>query len=213
MTGFGGGDALNIAATWRAAMVTIAVWSYFVGGRAIFRLAQYLLAGLATGYLLLLALREVLWPLVVSPLIDDPAQPLLWLAVVLAAVLIGVRWLPSAAVAVPVALLIAGAAAFALAGAVVGTILPQVGAAMIPSTETPAGLLNGLLSMVITILVLAAFLHGTRPGRLGTSAARAGRWLLLGGIGGWLGFLVVSRLAVLVDRVHFLLGDWLGLVR
>jgi len=213
VTGFGGGDALNLAATWLAAAVTIGVWSYFVGGGAIFRLAQYLLAGLATGYLVLLALREVLWPMLVSPLIDDPAQPLLWLALVLAVVVIGVRWLPSAVVAIPVALLIAGAAAFALAGAVVGTILPQVGAAMIPPTETPFGLLNGLLSMIITILVLAAFLHGTRPGRLGASAARAGRWLLLGGIGGWLGFLVVSRLAVLVDRIHFLLGDWLGLVR
>ena len=44
-----------------------------------------------------------------------------------------------------------------------------------------------------------------------TAAAGAGRWLLIGGIGGWLGFLIVSRLILLVDRVGFLLGDWLGL--
>jgi len=44
-------------------------------------------------------------------------------------------------------------------------------------------------------------------------AAAAGRWLMLGGIGAWLGFLLTSRLALLVDRVEFLLGDWLGLLR
>ena len=44
------------------------------------------------------------------------------------------------------------------------------------------------------------------------AAAGAGRWLLIGGIGGWLGFLILSRLILLVDRIGFLLGDWLGLV-
>jgi len=33
------------------------------------------------------------------------------------------------------------------------------------------------------------------------------------GIGGWLGFLVVSRLALLVDRVGFLLANWLTVLR
>ena len=213
MTGFADGSPAGIAATWVSAAVTIAVWSYFVGGGRVFRLAQYLLAGLATGYLVLLGVREVLIPQLVSPLVDDPAQPVLWVALVFVAIVIAVRWLPDSVVALPVALLVAATAAFALGGAVVGTVLPQVGAGMIAPTETPIGLGSGLLAMLITVLVVVGFVHGTRTGRLGSSAAVAGRWLLLGGIGGWLGFLLVSRLALLVDRMHFLLGDWLGLVR
>jgi hypothetical protein len=213
VNGFAGGDAAGIAATWVGAAVTIGVWSYFVGGGRIFRLAQYLLAGLATGYLVVLGVREVLVPQLVSPLVDDPAQPLLWIALLFVVIVIAIRWLPPSVVALPLALLIAGTAAFALAGAVVGTVLPQLGAGMLAPSETSIGLLNGLISMVITVLVVAAFTHGTRPGRLGASAIVAGRWLLLAGIGGWMGFLVVSRLALLVDRMHFLLGDWLGLVR
>jgi len=50
-------------------------------------------------------------------------------------------------------------------------------------------------------------------GRLLTAAASVGRWLLIAGIGGWLGFLILSRLVLLVDRVGFLMGDWLGLIR
>lgn len=213
MSGFGGTDPASIVATWVGAAVTIGVWSYFVGGGRIFRLAQYLLAGLATGYLLVIGVREILVPQLFAPLVDDPAQPLLWVALAFVAIVVGVRWLPSSVAALPIAVLVGGTAAFALAGAVVGTVLPQMGAGMMAPSATPVGLVNGLVSMVITVLVAAAFMHGTRPGRVGASAAATGRWLLLGGIGGWLGFLVVSRLALLVDRLHFLLGDWLGLVR
>jgi hypothetical protein len=45
------------------------------------------------------------------------------------------------------------------------------------------------------------------------AAAGAGRWLLVAGIGGWLGYLIFSRLLLLLDRLGFLLGDLLGLAR
>jgi hypothetical protein len=201
------------AATWVAAVVTVAVWSYFAGAQRIFRLAQYLLAGLATGFLALLAVREVLWPLLVEPLLSDPAaDPVPWVGSALVGLLVGARWLPPLAGSVPIAMLVAATAAFALGGAVVGTLLPQLGATLLPLAVGPADLVNGLISGTITVLVLFGFLHGVRRGRAAGLAAGTGRWLLLGGIGGWLGFLLVSRLALLVDRVGFLLGDWLGLV-
>ena len=66
---------------------------------------------------------------------------------------------------------------------------------------------------VVTILVTLSFLHGAPRGRVGTGAARLGRWLLLAGLGGWLGYLILSRLILLIDRIGFLLGDWLGIGR
>jgi hypothetical protein len=213
MNGLVGTDAAGTAATWVAAVVTVAVWSYFAGAHRVFRLSQYLLAGLATGFLVLVAVREVLWPLLVAPLLADPAaDPVPWIGLVLVGMLVGARWLPPVAGSVPIAVLVAATAAFALGGAVVGTLLPQVGASVVPVAAGPRDVVNGLISGAITALVLFGFLHGVRRGRASGIAAGTGRWLLLGGIGGWLGFLLVSRLALLVDRVGFLLGDWLGLV-
>ena len=65
---------------------------------------------------------------------------------------------------------------------------------------------------VVTGLVLIGFLHGSPRGRILGTAASTGRWLLLGGIGGWLGYLLLSRLVLLLDRIAFLLGDWLGML-
>jgi hypothetical protein len=214
VTGFFADGLAGTVATWVGALVTIGVWAYLMGERRFFRLAQHLLAGLATGYLVLLAVREVLVPRLLQPLAADPgANALLWPALALALAMAGARWLPRPVVAVPVAILVAGTAAFALGGAVVGTIMPQLAGVVLAPGLAPNDLVNGLLGLAISALVLAAFLHGMPRGRLLVGAAGTGRWLMLGGIGGWLGFLLVSRLAMLVDRLGFLLGDWLGIAR
>jgi len=214
MNGFAGADLGGTVATWVAAMATIAVWSYLVGWRRLFVLMQHLLAGLATGYLVLLAIRDVLVPRLVVPLIEDPRdRPLLVVALVLVGMLVAASWLPRRAMAPVAAILVGGIAAFALGGAVVGTVLPQIAAALPTTGAASPDLAGQVISLAITSLVLLAFLHGAPRGRLTTRAAVLGRWLLVGGIGGWLGFLVVSRLSLLVDRVAFLLGDWLTVLR
>jgi hypothetical protein len=213
MTGFYPEGLAGTVATWVAALVTILVFSYLLGERRLFRLAQHLLAGLATGYLVLLAVREVLIPRLVEPIGSGAANPLLWIAALLVLAMAGAAWLPRPVVAVPVAVLVAATAAFALGGAVAGTLMPQLGAALVPAGVGPAELAGSIASLVITVLVLLAFLHGSPRRRVVVGAAGAGRWLLLGGIGGWLGFLLVSRLSLLVDRVGFLLNGWLGIGR
>lgn len=211
VSGFAGNDPAGVAATWVAAAVTIAVFAYLLGERRLFGIAQRLLAGLATGYVVVISIREVLVPRLVEPLVSAPtANLLLWPAAALVAILAGARWLPRRVVAVPVAVLVAGTAAFALGGAVAGTILPQLAGGLLTAGSTAGGLLSGLLAMVITALVLLVFLHGLPRGRLAAGTVGVGRWLLVGGIGGWFGFLLVSRLALLVDRLSFLLHDWLG---
>jgi hypothetical protein len=213
MNGFFPDGLAGTVATWTAALVTILVWAYLFGERRFFRLAQHLLAGLATGYLVLLAIREVLIPRLLEPIGSGSANPLLYVAALLALAMVGAAWLPRSIVAVPVAVLVAATAAFALGGAVAGTLMPQLGASLIAPGLGAGQLVGSAISLAITVLVLTAFLHGAPRSRMLVGAAGAGRWLLLGGIGGWLGFLLVSRLSLLVDRVAFLLNGWLGIGR
>lgn len=214
MSGFFGGGPADQLATWVAAIATVAVLGGLLGERRIFSWSQHLLAGLATGFLALIALTDVIGPRLVQPLAADPGgRPELWLGVALAAVTAAAPWLPRPVAGLPASIAIGALAAFALGGAVLGTLLPQLDASIVRQAGSPAATVGGAVAAVITGLVLIGFLHGVPRGRLLTSAARAGRWLLLAGLGGWLGFLLLSRLILLVDRIGFLLGDWLGLGR
>jgi len=213
MSGFFGTTAADVAATWVAAIVTLVVLGGLIGERRLFGWSQHLLAGLATGFLALIALTEVIGPRLVQPLVADPAaRPELWAGVALAATAAAAPWLPRQLSVIPASIAIGSLAAFALGGAVIGTLLPQIDASTVRPGGSVAATVVGALAAAVTGLVLIGFLHGMPRGRLLIAAAGSGRWLLIGGLGGWLGFLIVSRLILLVDRIAFLLGDWLGLV-
>lgn len=214
MTGFFGPDPAGVVGTWTAALATLVVWGYLVGERRAFRWSQYLLAGLLTGYLVVLAVREVLVPRLIEPLLAAPAERLdLWPAALLVAAIIGARQLPRVVSTVPISFLVAGVVAFALGGAVVGTILPQLAAGVRIGGADPLGIVAGIGGAMITALVLSTFLQGV-PARGGLRAAAAGgRWLIVAGMGAWLGVLLMTALILLVDRITFLLDDWLGLLR
>ncbi|MDP9270812.1 MAG: hypothetical protein M3P14_07575 [Chloroflexota bacterium] len=214
MSEFFESGSAGTAATWIAALATLAVWSYLAGERRLLRAAQLLLAGLATGYLALVAIREVLVPQLLSPVVNSAsAHPELLVDLVLVTIMAGALYLPRRLVAGPAAVVVGGTAGFALGGAVTGTLLPQLAAGIVNSGSGAGGAISGIIGLAITVPVLLAFLHGTPRGAVVSGAARAGRWFIVGGLGAWLGFLLLSRLSLLVDRIGFLLGDWLGLLR
>ena len=212
MSGFFGSGPADQLATWVAAIATIAVLGGMLGERRVFGWSQHLLAGLATGFLGLLAVSEVIVPRLIEPLAAGSRRFELVLGLGLVAVAAASPWLPRVATAVPLSIAIGALAAFALGGAVVGTLLPQLAAAVARPEPTVVATVAGVAGAAITALVLLAFVHGTPRGRLVGAAASTGRWLMLAGLGGWLGYLLFSRLVLLIDRLAFLLGDWLGLV-
>jgi hypothetical protein len=209
-----GSGAWEVAATWVAAAATIVVLGGLLGERRAFGWSQHLLAGLATGFLALLAITEVIVPRLVEPLVADPTgQPELWLGLVAVGAAAGTPWLPRPIAGIPIGITIAALAAFAFGGAIIGTLLPQLASAIAVREPTLAATGIAAAAAVVTILVTLSFLHGAPRGRVGIGAARLGRWLLLAGLGGWLGYLILSRLILLIDRIGFLLGDWLGIGR
>lgn len=214
MNGLFGAETVDLVATWVAAVVTLVVLGGLLGERRLFGWSQHLLAGLATGFLALIAITEVIVPRLVAPIADGGAGRVeLWIGLGLVGATAAAPWLPRVVSALPVSLVIGSLAAFALGGAVIGTILPQLVAATAIERGDSASLTTGVVAAGISGLVLIGFLHGVPRGRVLTAASSAGRWLLVAGIGGWLGYLLMSRLVLLLDRIGFLLGDWLGIGR
>lgn len=214
MSGLTGTGAWDVAATWVAAAATIVVLGGLLGERRAFGWSQHLLAGLATGFLALLAIGEVIVPRLVVPIAAGPgSRPELWLGLLLVGLAAGAPWLPRPVAGIPIGVTIGALAAFAFGGAIVGTLLPQLGATIAVREPSLGETAVAAVAAAASVLVVLSFLHGTPRGRAGEGAQRIGRWLLVAGLGGWLGYLILSRLLLLVDRVGFLLGDWLGIGR
>jgi hypothetical protein len=209
VSGLSGADTLT---TWVAALLTLVVLGGLLGERRAFGWSQHLLAGLATGLAAVLVIRELIVPRVLEPLLADPAaRGDLWIGLGLVVTTAAAPWIPRAVAAVPISILVGSLAAFALGGAVVGTLLPQIAAAVARPEDGALATIVTVGSAAITVLVLVGFLHGAPRGRLVGGAAATGRWMMLVGLGGWLGYLILSRLVLLIDRLMFIVGDWLGL--
>lgn len=212
MTGFFDGLPADVLATWVAAILTIVVAGGLLGERRVFGWSQHLLAGLATGFLALLAIREVIVPRLIEPLLADPGSRVdLWVGLGLVGLAAGSPWLPRSLTAFPISVALGSLAAFALGGAIVGTVLPQLATIIARPDAGPTGTVIAVASAVVSALVLTSFLHGGKRGRLIAGVHDTGRWLLIAGLGGWLGYLLFSRLVLLLDRIGFLLGDWMGI--
>ncbi len=72
---------------------------------------------------------------------------------------------------------------------------------------------NNLVFLVTFYCTMAHFLFTFKRDRpVLKHAALAGRWLMMIAFGAMFGTTVMARLSLLIDRILFLLEDWLGLV-
>ena len=124
------------------AVLTLFIFSYLLDDNPLFRLALHILVGVSVAYGCLVALHSVILPIITPPETTDSSVRLLWLislvGVVLGALLFtkgirGLSWLGDISIAV----LLGVGVGVALGGAILGTLLPQIGAAADPAIAEP----------------------------------------------------------------------------
>lgn len=147
-------------------ILTLLIFSYLINDNPLFRMAIYLFIGVASGYA-----AAVIWQYVLAPkvlILLQSADPNLWLLTfiplllgfsLLAKLFPKISWLGSFAMA----LLVGVGAATALGGAMLGTLIPQVGAAIeaVDFRTAPDGgfakLVEGSVMLAGTVFTLAFF--------------------------------------------------------
>ena len=227
-------DPLSLFGVVIAAALTLMTLSYMIRDNALFRTALYLLIGVSAGYAAAIAVEDVLYPQLLEPLFaqlgGSPQIALLELSVrILLSLLLLTKLFPRiASIGNPATALMAGVgAALAIAGAVQGTLVPQIVAAgdsFNTSTlrlalqggyyvEASAFLLQGAITLVATLGTLAYFQFGVK----GDDAKSAKRTGLLEGLA-WVGRVFIpialaslfsgvllASLTAFIERIDFLL--------
>ena len=205
-------------------LLTIMVLSYLFGDNPLFRFATHIFIGVSAGYVAVVAIYQVIWPYLILPILsaDTPMieKGLLVIPLVLSLLLLTKASPRLSGLGGPaVGYLVGVGAATAIGGAVLGTLLPQSGAAisLFDTSGSPnilLSLFNAIVLMVATVSTLAYFHFGARRQADG-STKRNG---LLEAIA-WFGQLFVAltlgvlfagvysaALTALIERIHSLIA-------
>lgn len=204
---------------------TLLIFSYLIGDNPLFRSALYVFIGVASGYVAVVALWQVLYPDLLYPLAHGTNLQRALLAIPL---ILGVLLLMKASprltrLGMPsMAVLVGASAAVAVGGAVVGTLFPQ-GLATINlfdmHTASPLeALINGAFILAGVVTTLVYFHFGARATKDGTIRrfgpieliAFVGSIFLAIALGVLFAGVYSAALTALIERLHFI-GTYIGL--
>jgi hypothetical protein len=188
------------------ALLTLAIYTILVGDNPIYKFAEHLLLGFSIGYSLVVTVKSILIPQAVLPLAEGSLTAVI--PVVLGSVMF-LRIHPKLAnwSQIPLALLIGAGAGAAIPAMMQARILKQISA-----TISGSGTVDGLIISLGVLVTLMYFVF-TRPhsGAWGRGAV-AGRYFMMIFFGATFAYTVMSRMALLIGRLEFLLSDWLGVM-
>jgi len=197
--------------------LTLLIFSYLLGDNPLYRLALHLFIGALVGYSFGIVLRDVLIGMLLTRWLTEPIAVVVPLVLGL---LLLFKGFPRHAYVgnFSIAYLVGVGTAVALSGALLGTLVPQVGAtgralSLESFVSFRLGPLDGLLILVGTVCTLMAFNFTARKRR-----GLAGVWARLVGVTAWVGrvFLIfafgvafagalTAALSIFVGRIQYLI--------
>jgi hypothetical protein len=209
-------------------LLTLLILSFIFGDNPLFRVASYLFVGISAGYAAVLLIYQVLWPHLVVPIVSGN-----WIMAVPLALglLLVFRLVPSLSRVgnLSMAYLVGAAAAVAIGGAVIGSLLGQTRGAINAfdltnpptSTNGPAIQIGEALVMLLgTVATLAYFQFSarSRPGQPPQRPAaietlgKVGQLFIAITLGSLFAGVVVAALTALIERIGFIqttLTSWI----
>ena len=201
------------AGTLVAGILTLAILSFLYRDNPFYKAAEYLLVGVAVGYVLVITWSNTVMASLVTPLADGS----LWLLLPLVlGLLMLARFSDRTGVwsRIPLAVMIGSGAGAAIPAMLGPRVLTQLSDTIVPLWQTGSGVnWNGILILIGFVSTLGYF-YFSRPheGSLGW-LSRFGTYFLMTFFGATFGYTVMSRMSTLVGRMEFLLSDFLHLTR
>ncbi len=226
MTSFSPWLAAHVATltSWIAAICTLGLYSVLYKENKVYRLFEHLFLGLATGYMVALTWTDVLLPKWYKPLVD---QGQWWYILALVPGLMYYfifsrkhSWISRLIIG-----FFLGVASGQAFKAFVNDMWPQISTsfkpvvphpAIAPGADHPAvkalsipDAINNVLFMFILLCVMSYFFFSFEQKHpVLKNSAKLGRWMLMFTFGAIFGSTIMARLALLIDRMDFLLNDF-----
>jgi len=196
---------------WIAAICTLAMYSILYRENVVFRLFEHIFIGLATGYGIYVVITQVLWPKWWTPLVEQGKW--YWVFALLMGTMFytvyskRLSWMNRLAVGIFMGM----SAGLGVVGFIT-ELVPQLSYSFKPlwTSTRPYIEVNNVVFFVTLIAVMSYFFFSfEQRNPVVKGSARLGRWLLMVAFGAIFGNTVMGRMSLLIDRLEFLLRQWL----
>ena len=211
---------------------TLAIYSFLYRENPFYRFFEHLYIGIAAGITIVIGFRQFMWPIVLSPLFGADRIPypdgtypdeynvsyLFFLIPIgfgsLYYCILSRRYSWLAQLAIGLSLGMGAGIAFE---GVINLMLPQIFDSFKPLYVVSDGAFDlslslGNLIFVLTLFITLSFFFFTFRRKEGGAIERSGtlgRWLMMGCFGAFFGSTISARMALLIERLEFLIKTWL----
>jgi hypothetical protein len=205
----------NLVTIWVAAIGTLAIYSILYKENPVYRLAEHIFIGAATGYSVFVTWTQILKPQWWDRITQGEGY---WIFALVAG---SMFYFIYSKKYVWISRIIFGALLGLIAGAAfkgfVGINIDRIYASFKPlaGPKLPvATIANNALFIVILLAVMAYFFFSfEHKNRVTSAPAKLGRWCLMFAFGAMFGSTVMARMSLLIGRLQFVLRDWLGVIK
>lgn len=199
-----------------SALFTLAIYSFLYRENPLYRLAEHLVVGVSMGYSIAITYTRVIGPRLIEPLAAGDGWVLLIPGIL--GLLYITRFFPKIAwlSRYPIAFVFGTSMGVGFPLTMKAMIMRQVEATILPIhvPGMPADIVAGNAVLVLGTLAALIYFFFSKPHRglfFGTGS-KLGIWVIMIGFGATFGFTVMGRISLLIGRIQFLLGDWLGVI-
>jgi hypothetical protein len=194
--------------TWIAAIVTLGAFSYLFKENPVFKAVEHVYVGAAAGYTITMGFNNLVTK-VWHPVTGSGKYYLIIpviLGLMLFAPYFGSRyaWMRR----YPLSFVIGIGAGITTRTAVVEQFARQLSATVIPMVS-----IDNLIIFLGVVTVLSYFFFTLKQSPVLKASSEAGKWVIMITFGAAFGNAIMGRISLVIDRVRFLFGEWIHLVR
>lgn len=209
---------------WVAALLTLCIYSFLYRDNPFYRFAEHLFVGISVGYGIVLTIHQGFIPFAWKPIAQAVTQQQwvgLWRLIPIGiGALFFTRLFPTHAwlIRYPIAILIGVGSGLAIPNVMRADIFQQVHGTLTPFAQMHAGALGpfqifgAILMLIGVISTLTYFFFSVEHRGVVGGVSKIGIVFLMIGFGSAFGNTVMGRVSLLIQRVDFLLADWLHLI-
>ncbi|MCF7911919.1 MAG: hypothetical protein K9M99_05290 [Candidatus Cloacimonetes bacterium] len=201
---------------WIGAVMTFAIFSFLYKDNPFYKIAEQIFVGLSAGYWFVYTIYNIVLPNLIIPLKTDFRANFLLLVPGILGIFMLMRIIPKTEwfSRFPMALMIGSSAGLGMLTYTKSDIIKQLTATMMNPFDGGDWIV--ILGQTLLILgtitgVIYFFFSARHKGAIGV-LSRIGIYFLMISFGGAFGYTAMARISLLIGRLQFILGDWLGLI-